>query len=594
MVNWKSFMVNAQGVIKNYFLEKKERLIFLTFKMTDCGLNLRWVNNCFWVMSIAMLSLYSCDSNSPDKKITGTDIKLPPPGDDYFLDITVFSGVDFKHTIGDHHLSNLVESVGGGAAFIDYDQDGLLDLYLINGAHVSGLSEEGEKLDYVPVNQLYRNMGNGGFVEVTQKAKVGDTGYGMGVTVGDYDNDGYPDIYISNYGPNTLYHNNGNGTFTDVSSKAGVAGEETSVGAVWLDYDNDGYLDLYVGNYIRFNPEYNYYYAPDGFPGPMAYDGQPDRLYRNRGDGTFEEMTEAMGVFNNEGRAMGVGAADFNGDGWMDIYVANDHMVNYLYQNMDGKSFRDVGVSSGTAFNQVGEATISMAVDFADYNGDGLLDLFVSDDGYCSLFANQGDGVFSEMSYYAGIASASGQHVGWSTAFIDYDNDGDKDIFKVNGELKHLYGQEDQLFENKGDGTFQDVSVERGSHFQQESVSRGACFGDYDNDGDIDAYIVNLEDHGILLRNDKGNSNNWLIIRLVGTECNRDGIGARVKVTYGDKYQIIQKKGGSGYLSQNDPRLHFGLGQAEIVDQMEIRWPSGKVQVLENVEAGQILIVEEN
>jgi hypothetical protein len=234
-----------------------------------------------------------------------------------------------------------------------------------------------------------------------------------------------------------------------------------------------------------------------------------------------------------------------------------------------------------------------MSVDFADFNGDGLLDLFVSDDGYCSLFGNQGDGVFTEMSYHAGIASASGQHVGWATAFIDFDNDGDKDIFKVNGELKHLYGQEDQLFENTGDGKFSDVSVENGNHFQQERVSRGACFGDYDNDGDIDVYIVNLDDHGILLRNDKGNQNNWLIVHLIGTESNKDAIGTRIRLTAGGNVQINQKKGGCGYLSQNDPRLHFGLGEVNSVDKVEIIWPTGKKQVLEDVEANQILVIEE-
>jgi hypothetical protein len=325
----------------------------------------------------------------------------------------------------------------------------------------------------------------------------------------------------------------------------------------------------------------------------MAYEGQPDRLYHNNGDGTFEEVTEKMGIFNPEGRAMGVGSADYNDDGFMDLYVANDHLVNYLYENVNGTTFKENGVASGTAFNQVGEATISMAVDFADYNGDKLLDLFVSDDGYCSLFANRGGGVFSEMSYHAGIAAASGQHVGWSTAFIDYDNDGDQDIFKVNGELKHLYGQEDQLFSNNGDGTFSDVSVESGAHFHAERVSRGACFGDYDNDGDIDALIVNLEDRAILLRNDKGNQNNWLTLYLKGTASNRDAIGARVQITVNGNTQIAQRKGGSTYLSQNDHRLHFGIGKATTVEKVEIKWPSGKSQVMENIDAGQILVIEE-
>ena len=542
-----------------------------------------------------VLIVYGCQQGDKRGGESGTmsSSVMPPEGDDAFIDITGPAGINFKHSIGDHHLSNLVESVGGGAAFFDYDQDGYLDLYLVNGSHNGDLSDQEDELDYRPVNELYRNLGDGSFEDTTKRAKVGDDGYGMGVTIGDFDNDGYPDIYVSNYGPNKLFRNKGDGTFEDVSKKTGVAGNETSVGAVWFDYDNDGHLDLYVGNYVKFDPEYEYYYAPDGFPGPMAYDGQPDRLYHNNGNGSFEDVTEQLGIFNPEGRAMGVGSADYNNDGWMDIYVANDHMVNYLYENQEGKGFKDVGIATGTAFNQVGEATISMSVDFADFNGDGLLDLFVSDDGYCSLFANQGDNVFSEMSYHAGIAQASGQHVGWATAFIDFDNDGDKDIFKVNGELKHLYGQEDQLFENVDVEKFNDISVESGAHFLEEKVSRGACFGDYDNDGDIDVYIVNLDDYGILLRNDRGNKNNWLILHLKGTESSRDAIGARVKVTVNGVTQIDQKKGGCGYLSQNDPRLHFGLGDAESVDKIEITWPAGSEQVLENVKANQIMVIEE-
>jgi hypothetical protein len=326
----------------------------------------------------------------------------------------------------------------------------------------------------------------------------------------------------------------------------------------------------------------------------MAYDGQPDVLYHNRGDGTFEDVTVEMGVYNKDGRAMGVGAADYDNDGYTDIFVSNDHMVNYLYHNKGGEIFEDRGIMSGTAFNQVGEATISMSVDFADYNNDGLMDLFVSDDVYCSLYRNEGNGVFTEMSYNAGIAVACGQFVGWASSFLDYDNDGDLDLFKVNGELKHLYGQEDQLFENNGEGMFTDVSTQRGAYFHEERVGRGACFGDYDNDGDIDAYIVNLEDYGVLLRNNKGNQNSWITLRLVGTSSNRDGIGARVSVRCGELRQVAQMKSSSGYLSQNDPRMHFGLGEHNTVDQIEVIWPSGITQVLDHIEAGQILTITES
>jgi hypothetical protein len=518
---------------------------------------------------------------------------IPAVGDDYYLNVTKSSGINFKHSIGDDHLTNIIESVGGGAAFLDYDQDGWMDLYMVSGSFHDRLSDQEYKPSGRNTNKLFRNKGDGTFEDVTQQAGVGHTGYGMGVTIGDYNNDGFPDIYVSNHGSNAFLKNNGDGTFSEIARKTGTAGDESSVGAVWLDYDNDGLLDLYVGNYLSFDPDYKFYYAPDGFPGPMSFDGEIDRLYKNLGGDKFEDITEAAGVFNENGRAMGVGAADYDGDGFVDIYVANDHMVNFMYKNVDGTGFREVGIPSGTAFNQVGEGTISMAVDFGDYNNDGYLDIWVSDDGYCSLYENQGNGVFVEMAYPAGISVAAAQHVGWSSAFIDYDNDGDADIFKTNGELKHLYGQEDQLFENNGNGKYIDVSVDRGEYFKEELVGRGACFGDYDNDGDIDIYIVNLHDYGVLLRNDHGNESNWIQLQLIGTSSNRDGIGARVKISANGVVQIAQKKSATGYLSQSDPRMHFGVGRATVVELIEVTWPSGKMQKLEDIEAGRMITITE-
>ena len=546
----------------------------------------------FLVVTLA----FACESNNKNTDSPDTAFlePIPAPGADFYVNVTKSSGIDFMHSIGDDHLTNIIESVGGGAAFLDYDQDGWMDIYMANGNFHDRLSDQEFEPQKVHTNQLFRNKGDGTFDDVTKKAGVGHKGFGMGVTIGDFNNDGYPDIYASNHGPNALYKNNGNGTFTDISKKTGVGGDQSSVGAVWLDYDNDGLIDLFVGNYLSFDPDYKFYFAPDGFPGPMSFDGEIDRLYKNIGNDTFEDVTEAMGVFNENGRAMGVGAADYDGDGFVDIYVANDHMVNYMYKNEAGQKFSEVGIPSGTAFNQVGEGTISMAVDFGDYNNDGKLDLWVSDDGYCSLYKNRGNGTFAEMSYPSGIAVATAQHVGLSSSFIDYDNDGDKDIFKVNGELKHLYGQEDQLFENIGEEKFKDVSVESGAYFMEELVGRGACFGDYDNDGDIDAYIVNLHDYGVLLRNDYGNEKHWIKLHLIGTTSNRGAIGARVKITVGDKEQIAQKKSASGYLSQNDPRIHFGLGDADVVDKIEIIWPSGKVQVLVQEKADQILTITES
>lgn len=540
----------------------------------------------FYATALICISI-ACSSD----KNTSTN-SLPAANNDFFQDITEFSGIDFVHTIGDDHLDNIIETVGGGTAFIDFDRDGFLDLYLCNGTYIDHFSH-GEKPAKLPENRLYRNLQNGTFEDVTKKAKVGHTGYAMGVTVGDYNNDGFPDIFISNYGPNVLYKNNGNGTFTDVTNKAGVAGGNLcSIGAVWLDYDKDGLLDLYVGNYLYFDPDYDYYYAPDGFPGPLAYDAEKDVLYHNNGDGTFEDVTDKMGIVDLDGRAMGVGAADYDDDGYMDIYVANDHTVNYLFKNIDGKKFEDRGIMSGTAFSQSGEATVSMAADFSDFNNDGLIDMFVADDTYCSLYENKGSGVFADISYPSGVAMPAGQFVGWSASFIDFDNDGDADIFKVNGAFKHLYGHEDQLFENIGNSKFRDVSVESGSYFKKELVGRGACFGDYDNDGDFDALIMNLNDKPVLLRNNKGDQNNWLIINLIGSPL-KDAIGAKVKVIAGDKTITAHKRCGGGYLSQNDHRLHFGLAKNENIERIEVTWPSKKVQVLENVKINQILTIEE-
>ncbi len=545
----------------------------------------------FLYIWIFILIVAGCQSGpSGSKKQTNSTV--PPATDDYFQEIGQQIGITFVHSIGDNELTNIVESSGGGAAFLDYDQDGYIDLYVCSGTYMPGISS-GEKPKILPENHLYHNNADGTFEDVTKKAGVGGPFYSMGVTVGDFNNDGYPDLYLSNYGPNVLFKNNGNGTFTDITKKAGVAGNELSIGATWLDYDNDGLLDLYVGNYVDFDPNYKYYYAPDGFPGPMAYDSEKDVLYHNKGNGHFEDVTEKMGIVDIDGRAMGVGAADIDDDGWVDIYVANDHTLNYLWHNEKGKGFKDMGTMSGTAFSQAGEATVSMSVDFADFNGDSLLDLFVSDDSYCSLYKNEGNGVFTDLSNASGISNSAAQFVGWSSSFGDYDNDGDADIFKTNGALKHLYGHEDQLFENMGNGLFQDVSTDRGKYFSEEYVGRGACLGDYDNDGDLDFYVVNLNSSGKFLRNNKGNQNNWLMLNLVGKTSNRDGIGSMIRITSGGKTQTTQKRSTTGYLSQNDPRIHFGLGKNTNVEKIEIKWPSGKVQILENVKANQILKVEE-
>lgn len=552
-----------------------------------------WILRHSLIFFIGILLISGCQSNQKKREKTTNKLVPPQANSEYFQEIGKEIGLNFTHSIGDEELSNIVESSGGGAAFLDFDQDGFIDLYVCSETWHEGLSS-GEKPAELPHNHLYRNLGNGTFADVTRKAGVGGPWFSMGATVGDFNNDGFPDIFVSNYGQNVLLQNNGDGTFKDITKQAGVGGGDLlSVGATWLDFDNDGYLDLYVGNYLTFDPEYKYYYAPDGFPGPMAYDSQPDILYRNNGNGTFKDVTEEMGIVDVDGRAMGVGAADYDGDGFTDIYVANDHTVNYLWHNEGGKKFTDRGTMSGTGFSQAGEATVSMSVDFADINGDQLLDMFVSDDNYCSLYENLGNGIFSDKSYVSGISVAAGQFVGWSSSFLDFDNDGDPDIFKSNGALKHLYGHEDQMFENVGGGKFNDISVSLGSYFTQENVGRGACIADYDNDGDADIFIVNLDAESKFLRNNRGNENSWITLKLVGSSSNKDAIGAKVSITSNGKIQTAVKKATSGYLSQNDPRIHFGLGKNDTIEKIEIRWPSGKTQVLTNVKVNQILTVSE-
>lgn len=547
----------------------------------------------FSLIILFLLFLTGCGSKNKSSSGSKNNSTAPAVNEDYFQEIAEAIGLNFIHSIGDKHLDNIVESSAGGVAFFDYNGDGYIDIYLTSGTWTSDFSEE-PKPDPMPGNHLYKNKQDGTFEDVTEKAGVGGPWYTMGVTAGDFDNDGYPDLFLSNYGPNVLLRNNGNGTFTNVTKKAGVSGnKEFSVGAVWLDYDLDGFLDLYVGNYLTFDPEYKYFYAPDGFPGPMAYDAQKDVLYHNNGNGTFTDVTDMMGITDVDGRAMGVGAADYDEDGYVDIYVANDHTLNYLFHNEGGKRFTDRGTMTGTAFSQAGEATVSMSVDFADFNNDGLLDMFVSDDTFCSLYRNEGNGVYSDKAYASGLSTVCAQFVGWSSTFFDYDNDGDVDIFKTNGELKHLYGHEDQLLENIGDEKFSDVALSKGEYFTKEYVGRGTCVGDYDNDGDLDVVITNLNDNCRFLRNNQGNKNNWIMLKLEGTSSNRDAIGARVRIRAGGLEQIAQKKSTTGYLSQNDPRIHFGVGKSEKIEMIEIKWPSGNIQVLENVPANQILEIKE-
>ena len=506
-------------------------------------------------------------------------------------------GIHFRHSFGEKDLSSILEGTGSGCAWLDYNNDGLMDLYVVSGRNLDGITNHSAADGVGSTNHLYRNNGDGTFTDVTAAAGVGGKGFGMGVTAGDFDNDGNEDLYITNYDSAILYHNNGNGTFTDVTAKAGVENRHFGVGTAFLDYDRDGHLDIFVGNYLKFDPTYRRYYSADHYPGPLDYDPESNRLLHNNGDGTFTDVSRQSGIGAAPGRAMGVTTGDFDNDGYPDIYVANDTMPSFLYHNNRNGTFTNIAVEVNVAYGQNGEATSSMGPIFGDYDNDGWQDLFVSDARYHRLFHNPGqpDGVFIDTTDEAGVSSVSGQYTAWGDGFFDFDNDGWKDLFVVNGGLTWLIPMESSLLRNNGNGTFSDISTEAGKFFEHRIVSRGACFADYDNDGYVDAFIVTLGGEGILLHNTPpaGKRNHWLTVRLVGTESNRDGYGASVEAFAGDTHQVVQAVSETGYLSQSDPRPHFGLGQHAEVDKLIIRWPSGIVQTLEHVKADQILTVKE-
>lgn len=510
------------------------------------------------------------------------------------VDITAKAGITFAHSIGDDELSNIVESTGAGCAFIDYDGDGDLDIYLVNGRYLTGISSaKGRGLAGKLTNALYRNDGSGSFTDVTAKAGVGDTGFGMAAVSADYDNDGDADLFITNYGRDTLYRNNGDGSFIDVTVAAGVGSELWSVGATFFDYDADGLLDLFVGGYLRFDPEYRYYYAAEAFPGPLAYRGQMDTLYRNRGDGTFENVSKQAGVGTDTGRAMGVAACDIDADGRPDLYIANDGMENYFYRNRGDGTFKNDALRTGTAFGQNGEATSAMGPEFGDFDNDGLMDLLVPDMGYGCLYRNTGRGYFEEKSAAMGLARPLGQYTSWSGNFADFDNDGWIDIFIANGDAHHLEAEEDLLLRNERGARFTDISAKAGADFQSKGVGRGSAVGDLDSDGDLDLLVLNINAPPRLYRNDGGNRGHWLMVKTIGTASNRDGIGARIKLLSEGRTQTREIRSASGYLSQSDPRAHFGLGSATKATKLEVRWPSGRTQVLTDVPADQVLVLTE-
>jgi enediyne biosynthesis protein E4 len=523
-----------------------------------------------------------------------------------FVDMAPSGGVTFRHDNAASQEKYLIETMGSGCGWIDYDQNGLFDLYLVNGAATRVYTPKH------PVRSaLYRNNGDGTFSDITEKAGVGAEGlFGMGVAVGDYDNDGFPDLYVLGYGRSILYHNNGDGTFTDVTGLAGVANAgRWASSAAWFDYDNDGRLDLVIANYIDWSPEKNFW-CGEHEPGkrsycdPDNYRPLPPVLYRNNGDGTFTDVSKPAGLAEKPGNGLGVVTFDYDNDGWQDIFIANDHRPNSLFHNNHDGTFTEVGYLAGVAVSAEGQLESGMGVDAADTTGSGRLDLVVThlDQQLARFYINLGHQMFDDSTLRSKLGYATYHMSGFGTRFMDYDNDGARDLFMANGHvLDNIelfrpdvhYAEPKLMFRNNGHGIFENVSDRLGPDFARPRVSRGAAICDFDNDGDLDILINNNGQPAQLLRNDGGNRNHWLEIFLMGTKSNRDGVGCCVKVTAGDLVLYDQRKGGMSYQSAQDPRLHFGLGRNSKVYEVEIRWPSGAVTKLANLNADQIVSVEE-
>ena len=539
----------------------------------------------------------------------------PDPGVS-FINIARESGLNAKTIYGGEHKNKyLLETTGCGVAFYDYDNDGWLDIFLVNGSRLEGFPAGSE-----PTSHLFRNNRDGTFTDVTHKAGLAHSGWGQGVCVGDYDNDGWDDLFVTYFGKNVLYHNNGDGTFTDVSEKAGVAGKGTrwNTGCAFVDYDRDGKLDLFVANYIDLDlataP------VPESGPclyksimvacGPPGLKGGKNILYHNNGDGTFTDVSEASGILGANGTyGLGVLTADFDNDGWPDIYVANDSTASALYQNKKNGKFEDIAIEAGCALSPDGKPQAGMGVSAADYDLDGNLDIvktnFAGDTP--SLYHNQGGANFEDATFTAGLGAHT-QFLGWGCGFFDMDNDGWADILICNGhvypEVEQLkteagYAQRKLVYQNLHNGHFADISFQLGPGISEPVASRGAAFGDFDNDGDIDVVVNTVNDYPQLLRCDSKLANNWIKVRTIGTKSNRSGIGARlVCVTSppGESKphrQIDEVRSGGGYFSQNDLRVHFGLGKAEKVDVLEIHWPSGQVDTMKDVKVNQVVFVKE-
>jgi len=513
-----------------------------------------------------------------------------------FVDVTKDTGIQFLDENGENGKKYFIEPLGRGLALFDYDNDGDLDLYLVNGCNLPI-----EKSDKHPKNILYRND-DGVYIDVTNIASVGDTGYGLGCCAGDYNNDGYIDLYVTNYGKNILYKNNGDGTFSDVTDETGVGGNELSSGCAFLDYDADGHLDLYVVNYVQFDIDANPACTRKGvltYCTPEALDAEADILYQNSGNGTFTDVTQIAGITAPAGKGLGVVCGDIDNDEDVDVFVANDTTPNFLYINQGNGKFTEDALFAGVALSEDGRAFSGMGANLGDYDNDGFLDIVITNfqDQVNNIYKNAHNGFFNDVSFLTGIGEKSLPYLAWGVDFVDFNNDGWLDLFVCNGHLDDniaeidpvgTYSQPNHIFWNNLNSTFEmtDVGI-------PHKVSRGAAFGDIDNDGDIDIVVANLKDTPTVLRNNGGNSNNWLSVKLIGKHCARDAIGARVSVTTGDSTQIREVKSGSGYLSQNDMRLHFGLADIDTIDSLTVKWICGHVETFKNIHSNQMIVIKE-
>jgi hypothetical protein len=540
-----------------------------------------------------------------------------------FVNVAQAAGIRHQTIYGGEDRNvYLLETTGCGAAFFDYDHDGWLDIFLVNGttlemsaASAKSFIPEASASSNIPTNHLYHNNRDGTFTDVTAKAGLLRSGWGQGVCVGDYDNDGFDDLFVTYWGQNVLYHNNGDGTFTDVTAKAGLAETRTrwSTGCAFLDYDRDGYLDLFVANYVDLS-DLKTWPRPESGPclykgtsvacGPPGLPGARNILYHNNGDGTFTDVSEKSGILKTHGTySLGVLVADFDNDGWPDIYVANDSQPSAFYHNNRDGTFTDIAITAGCAYSQDGKPQAGMGVAAGDYDCDGWLDIFKTNfsEDTSSLYHNVGHAVFDDVTFAAGLGMNT-RYLGWGCGFLDLDNDGWPDILACNGhiypELKRLsldihYAEPKVVYYNLGNGRFKDISSELGGAITEPTSSRGCAFGDFDNDGDIDVLVNTVNDRPQLLRCDSTTPNHWLKVRTLGTKSNRSGIGARITCVTGSHRQTDEVRSGGSYASQNDLRVHFGLGQASKIDRLEVRWPSGQVDVAENVGVDQLVWIEE-